>query len=687
MAVPDFTRVTNVTVEVATFASDHRQEHCRVTNALRTTLGLAIGDQIRVNYEEDGTGTTVIHHPAVFTIVDDIPNRTGNVVQILQNSGSSAPASMDGGTYRLFKNTGTSATVPAGEATVWNMAASSSLVDGVATPSTATGRSEPTTTGKFIEKATKGDSDHRILLLVPHGGGIDDKTGRQIDPFKNALAGAASPSVWECEGQWSTGGTHRRWHLTAGDILDPAFPGLWTLLREETPYQTGVPYEYAYAFHGFEETGGTRGIVIGGRAPSEDKLVVMYQIRLALENQYRGDVKFCIAHNTTPPGQTSRFQKFYEPTGNTWGASFPFDSLDGSDTDNLVNRVALRGIQLEQDVALRTGDTNVYRDRIAKGLGAAASRLKNKVYMRDNFTDTGVPRTEGNICFSPDVTVRRTAFDLTNPQSPIFNRSLNFPSDPVEAGSVNNVYVRVFNRGSHAATGFKAHLWYAPTSTLALPGMWKPIGSLDLGTVPAAPGGNTTPTVKTMTWNPPASEVGHRCIVCVLDDTNTTLSKIQDLATDWVIEDYREFIRVENRAVWHNFNIVDETTATASEEGLPFAVPGAPEADHEFALDVETQLPEGWQVQIEVPADLFEVLTAGRSKEVTAASGTNGAALLSLPAQGLWSLGSGVFPGGLMAGCRLRVQRFGKAPEGEAIVRVRQLFEGQPLGAVTWQFV
>lgn len=65
--------------------------------------------------------------------------------------------------------------------------------------------------------------------------------------------------MWFCKGfnKKEDGGAFNRWHITSTDINEESFPKLKTVF--------GRGFEYAVAFHGFDDDGDEKSICIGGK--------------------------------------------------------------------------------------------------------------------------------------------------------------------------------------------------------------------------------------------------------------------------------------------------------------------------------------------------------------------------------------------------------------------------------------
>jgi phage replication-related protein YjqB (UPF0714/DUF867 family) len=207
---------------------------------------------------------------------------------------------------------------------------------------------EPNTGNRFFRENVRNVTDKRVALLIPHGGAIEINTSAQIQPFVDELA-AIGVNVWESQGQFTEGGSHDRWHITAPDIHPDGFPGLARLL-DEPEFATGRSFQYAVAFHGFADKT-DHGIVLGGLA---DRDVLCY-VADAIQDEAgdRADeIGFHIA-NAGLNGQDIQIENARDYVPNR-------TDLEGRSEDNIVNWISHAdgstvwgGIQLEQSSCLR----------------------------------------------------------------------------------------------------------------------------------------------------------------------------------------------------------------------------------------------------------------------------------------------------------------------------------------------
>jgi phage replication-related protein YjqB (UPF0714/DUF867 family) len=207
---------------------------------------------------------------------------------------------------------------------------------------------EPNAGNRFFRENVRNVTDKRVALLIPHGGAIEINTSAQIQPFVDELA-AIGVNVWESQGQFTEGGSHDRWHVTATDLHPDGFPGLARLL-DEPEWTAGRSFQYAVAFHGFADTT-DHGIVLGGLADRDTLCFVADAIQDEAGSR-SGEIGFHIA-NAGTNGQDIQVQ-------NSRGYAPNRTDLEGRGEDNIVNWISHAagstvwgGIQLEQSSCLR----------------------------------------------------------------------------------------------------------------------------------------------------------------------------------------------------------------------------------------------------------------------------------------------------------------------------------------------
>jgi hypothetical protein len=123
---------------------------------------------------------------------------------------------------------------------------------------------------------------------------------------------------------------HERWHITATEISERSFPKLESIF--------GPKFEYSIAFHGWLQD----SICVGGSAESKDAGLIG-EIKHAIKDALIAKGSNIVVDDTDCPGQ-----------------------FNGDDPCNIVNRLGVKGIQIEQCRNAR--DDVKLRDAIAQAV-------------------------------------------------------------------------------------------------------------------------------------------------------------------------------------------------------------------------------------------------------------------------------------------------------------------------------
>lgn len=679
--------VTNVNLEHLQNIPTDRLEHCQISEGLRSDLGLtetvlpsgdSIWGQVRVF-----RGPSNALHSANFTVVEVDANDMGHTLGFYPDSSASAN---DGGDFKLWGPAGPPGALGSGDV---EAVAPSRTTDGNGVVTDHFTEVENTTgnpNNRFFRETFRA-STHDLILLVPHGGGIEPGTSQMVQPFSERIEECSQtpPTLWECQGQWGgvSGQTAKRWHVTSGDIDPQSFPGLETLLSTIGPYQVDIPFRYAVSLHGFawQENGvNEKGIIIGGRASFADKERIRDKI-----DQVLGDNS--VAYAVVEPGNPAPVT-----TWNDWKnfSDAQIRGKGGVAADNIVNRLSPNdgthlgrgGVQIE----LSRGARDTYGQQIAAALGDAFCELvlgAPDVYIRDYDGDTGLPHAHGTLWRSPDVVVKSAAQDMTQP--PLSVKGGTIANDLLNQGQGAFAYVRAYNRDTLAPSpSVIANLFDSAPATLVHPGMWNALGTVDLGSIPTAPSGDDDPTVGEIAgWI--AANAGHRCLVCLLADHAITPTEVADLAQNWTIDQYRDFIRSSRWAAWRNYNV--EPMSNALSVTAEVAVTGFQLGDHEFEITIGTTFRRDEpQITLHVPADLWERIGSGANPKVEATQTSGDMVTVAVPGTGTWTIGSGVLPEGYHVPCVLELALPSPLAQTHEVA-ITQRHGGEPIGRVTWALV
>jgi phage replication-related protein YjqB (UPF0714/DUF867 family) len=165
----------------------------------------------------------------------------------------------------------------------------------------------------FFELAEDDGKQGYFIAIAPHGGGIEPFTDDQAKAVFTELKTRCFPaSFWLCKGDGDKNkGAFARWHITADDLQPACFP-----LLEPLASRT---FCYGVAFHGFDQKENEADVYIGGAASQRLKRVIekaLNDLNLSMEVKISTDC------------DPAKFQGFR--------------------LENIINRVAASGIQLEQ---------------------------------------------------------------------------------------------------------------------------------------------------------------------------------------------------------------------------------------------------------------------------------------------------------------------------------------------------
>ena len=149
----------------------------------------------------------------------------------------------------------------------------SDTFSGTLLPMTATTEmsdSEADEAGECLEWLHESN-DEALVILAPHGGGIEINTDHQAWRVRELLP---QVTTWGCSG-WGMGdsGSYDRWHITTTATSPLGLPRLAKIADRN--------FAYCVAFHGMSAS----GIRVGGAAPNELKELVRDAIDSALDGE------------------------------------------------------------------------------------------------------------------------------------------------------------------------------------------------------------------------------------------------------------------------------------------------------------------------------------------------------------------------------------------------------------------
>jgi hypothetical protein len=223
-----------------------------------------------------------------------------------------------------------------------------------------------------------------------------------------------------------------------------------------------------------------------------------------------------------------------------------------------------------------------------------------------------------------------------------------------------------------AANNTTATVFWSDASTLVTPDKWTLIGTSDPVNVPA---GDTLVVTEPIVW--PAAAIpagGDYCFIAILNQDSDLAPAIPP-ASDW--NGFLRFIRNNNNVTCRNFNVISKVTDPLTAE---FLVSGAPDAIRSFDLEIIQRLPPDTEVVLQMPLDLFTLVDP--SSSLTAETDRYGARI-NLPHLAAVTIENLQLSSRTDYRCRLILTNVRGITSGHSVA-VRQLFEGQEVGRVTW---
>ena len=169
---------------------------------------------------------------------------------------------------------------------------------------------------EFIENVTDNGQNRKLIVIAPHGGNIEKQTDEQAEHVVQKLS-SKYVSTWICKGFKKGGGAFKRWHITSTDINKESFPKLKSIMTRDK-------FEYSVAFHGWDRD----SICIGG---SMEWPGLKEEIKNQIWELVRGShiVVNTDHEHTCPP------------------------DFNGNDAENIVTRLGINSLQIEQSEEAR----------------------------------------------------------------------------------------------------------------------------------------------------------------------------------------------------------------------------------------------------------------------------------------------------------------------------------------------
>jgi len=305
------------------------------------------------------------------------------------------------------------------------------------------------------------------------------------------------------------------------------------------------------------------------------------------------------------------------------------------------------------------------------------------IYLRDAVGDTGTIPWMGSISVSPDVIVLPAP--VADPQLAFGEGSgtENSATLGYEAESVhdNIIYVRVRNRGGSPANNVVATVYWSEVVTLVTPSSWNLIGNITLPLVPVGDVLTVSPALIWPSGSIPAT--GHYCFVVTLQHPNDPVPPMPG-PFDW--SSFHDMIRAQNNVTWRNFNVVNNLPDTPdAAPSFAFSLTGAEDRARLFTFEIERRLPEDAVLELEGPLDVLEHLKGDSTWKIVRDKKIKHARLV-LPMLPRIILEEIRIPNGARLPCKFIFHsRKKKMAFGHGIA-IRQLYKGEEIGRIVWQF-
>jgi hypothetical protein len=190
---------------------------------------------------------------------------------------------------------------------------------------------EPLSIGaRFFESVMDDVEQTYFIAIAPDAGDIEKRTDDEAEHLRSELASNGYPATtWICKGFGDGPGSKgaiARWHITSTDLNPESFPLLKGIATRK--------FCYGLAFHGFSKRPEDTDLYIGGGASDTLKRATRKELVAAnLPLQIR----------ITTDDDDPKFQ--------------------GRKAENLINRLAVQGIHIEQSAEVRE-----FSEKIAKAI-------------------------------------------------------------------------------------------------------------------------------------------------------------------------------------------------------------------------------------------------------------------------------------------------------------------------------
>ena len=219
------------------------KEHCRANRDQMQKICIHRGEQVRIEFPTASKNISAIYTVTTFHNEDaDLVFLGGKIKDQLQKCQLSNPNTCEGEVKSQVTITG---------------------IDD----------NEAEKRGEFIEYLSHDDRNHKLVVIAPHGGEIEQWTDKQAEYIRNYYFPSDCVSLWICKGFSSKDeeDAFERWHITSTELSEKSFPKLYAISRQK--------FEYSIAFHGWKQD----FICVGGSADTDLKCEIKDAIKKALK--------------------------------------------------------------------------------------------------------------------------------------------------------------------------------------------------------------------------------------------------------------------------------------------------------------------------------------------------------------------------------------------------------------------
>ena len=303
--------------------------------------------------------------------------------------------------------------------------------------------------------------------------------------------------------------------------------------------------------------------------------------------------------------------------------------------------------------------------------------------MRDHVGDCGESAQE--LTFqSPDIIVSATA--IKDPQEAFGERSRTancLISGSLTAGSNYFVFVRARNKGGQDASHVEARVYNSPIASLTVPNLWEYVGSTQFPTIRS---GDLLTVSASILWTLPGSAA---------QEVQTTLIALVGNGKEPIPEKPKTWSTLRKLLLSHQFaccNIHSVKHATGTADGdpdayvrLPFKAPGVPDRALMMHLETAARLPRPSRVWLEMPpavADLKGIWADPPTKK-----GSDDAIFVPANPCGRHYFRESLFPAQSEANLALVIYVPPELRKDSYSISVRQVYEDQEVGRVTWRLI